>query len=763
MLTTSRLSYTRWTAGIAWMLLASSMVIGQAAPSSTVLFTDRPGTSYGFPESSTNCTATDAEGATWLLFRESTDGQARLRLRKVGSKLALDCGSAASAGLAITNDGKRISMISQSTADGPIELRTLALGMDAWEGAAEVLPFPPGSRLLDVSDDGKERMLVLACTPKTKDAESSIVAYARRPDKAASHAPILVASGTTSSARILSGTRALVAWVTESGNLRACSIDLDAPDKPRMELSVAANDNQEQIEPGTKVHAATAQNTLFLIAHKKGQPERPTLFRVDATGNRPSCSMTLPAAQVHGIVAQGRQLAAVYATLASDAKPSLRGLLVDGEGRVSARHTVLELDKQTFSELRISSRPNSSSNAIAVVRGSSGLRQGKTMVLPTPLMPETPPRFAQRFGGRATLGRTQKAQAESILSAIRWLVAHQDKDGRWDCDQFMKHDKSSTPSDGPGAAHHDIGVTALVLLCLLADGATLDGHEAHDSLRRGLKWLAEMLGPDGSGGDDGGKHIYELAIATMALCEAHSMSGSSEYAAPATAALRQLLGRRNPYGAWRYMPRDNDNDMSVTGWCVLACGAAEEAGLASEETELGTFVYRTIKSYMLGVTDHYGNVGYTRAGEGSARASAEHAQRFPTERVHAMTAIALHAVGATGLKRMWNEHANITAYQIHKLTDFLPVWNPKAGHVDEYYWMHGSYGLRHSDAKAFSIWQAALCKAVIPAQRSNGDFAGSWDPVGPWGDEGGRVYTTAMLCLALQANYRDTPSPSSNR
>jgi hypothetical protein len=43
---------------------------------------------------------------------------------------------------------------------------------------------------------------------------------------------------------------------------------------------------------------------------------------------------------------------------------------------------------------------------------------------------------------------------------------------------------------------------------------------------------------------------------------------------------------------------------------------------------------------------------------------------------------------------------------------------------------------------------------VVGAQRRDGNFAGSWDPVGVWGEDGGRVYSTAMLALTVQAYYR---------
>ena len=42
-------------------------------------------------------------------------------------------------------------------------------------------------------------------------------------------------------------------------------------------------------------------------------------------------------------------------------------------------------------------------------------------------------------------------------------------------------------------------------------------------------------------------------------------------------------------------------------------------------------------------------------------------------------------------------------------------------------------------------------------QHTEGERAGSWDPqVDPWGHIGGRVYSTALMTLTLEAFYRYT-------
>ena len=47
-----------------------------------------------------------------------------------------------------------------------------------------------------------------------------------------------------------------------------------------------------------------------------------------------------------------------------------------------------------------------------------------------------------------------------------------------------------------------------------------------------------------------------------------------------------------------------------------------------------------------------------------------------------------------------------------------------------------------------------LNDAVVKPQRQDGNFKGSWDPIDVWGEDGGRVYSTASLVLTLEAYYR---------
>jgi hypothetical protein len=84
----------------------------------------------------------------------------------------------------------------------------------------------------------------------------------------------------------------------------------------------------------------------------------------------------------------------------------------------------------------------------------------------------------------------------------------------------------------------------------------------------------------------------------------------------------------------------------------------------------------------------------------------------------------------------------------------LPEWDPGGLGCDTYCWYCGSYAMYQMGGRHWRRWNAAMKPAVIDSQRRDGQLAGSWDPVGPWGHAGGRVYATALMVLCLEVDYR---------
>ncbi|MEQ8763017.1 MAG: tetratricopeptide repeat protein [Planctomycetota bacterium] len=339
-----------------------------------------------------------------------------------------------------------------------------------------------------------------------------------------------------------------------------------------------------------------------------------------------------------------------------------------------------------------------------------------------------------------TLGRegSRRRVASAIRSGLAWLERHQADDGRWDADA-----KGQTDFPDGGGALNDIGVTGLSLLALMGDESSSreGGHEK--AINRGLAYLIRVQDDDGLiGGRVGQHYMYNHGIASLALCEA-LLSGHEDIRPACQRAVNFIHKSRNPYAAWRYdSPPSGDNDTSVTGWMLRTLATAKKAKLDVDEAAIDGGL-----SWIEQATDpETGRTGYNSRGGVSARETGM-MDEFPPDAVEAMTAVGLNSRMLFDRKK----NKEVIAKGAKLLMKSLPSWNEKAGTCDMTYWHFGTLASRHLGTDLWRRWSSSLLDAVLPHQREGGEaVAGSWDPVGPWGASGGRVYSTATMVLSLQ-------------
>ena len=359
-------------------------------------------------------------------------------------------------------------------------------------------------------------------------------------------------------------------------------------------------------------------------------------------------------------------------------------------------------------------------------------------------------KFGNRFGGRRNLRTAGGSGTEQALKdGLEWLANHQDEDGKWDCDEFMKHDPVNDACEGPGQPEHDVGVTGLALLAFLGDGHTTRQGLYKEKVTRGIKWMREQQDfESGLIGDKiGHSYMYNHGIATLALCEAYYFSKSPLIRGTAQKAVNFITTARNPYGVWRYeQPPVGDNDSSVTGWMIFALKSAEEAGL-----NIDTAAFTDSISWFDEVTDRAtGRVGYDSVGSASSRVPGVN-DNFPVDKTECMTSVGLLCRFFLGQdpaeEDMMVKHADL-------IMKSLPEWDPDGLTNDVYYWYYGSYAMYQMGGKHWKAWNKSMKKAVLDSQRKDGASKGSWDNIGPWGFSGGRVYSTASCVLCLEVYFR---------
>jgi hypothetical protein len=335
---------------------------------------------------------------------------------------------------------------------------------------------------------------------------------------------------------------------------------------------------------------------------------------------------------------------------------------------------------------------------------------------------------------------------DAVDLGLEWLALHQDPLGHWDSNGFSAQCKLNL-CDGVGGPLYDPGVTGLALLAFLGAGETHRHGEHQKTVKVALRRLKDLQDPEGCiGPRTDVRYIYNHAIGALALVEAYAATGSPLFKTSAQSAVDFIRRAQNPYLAWRYGVRTGDNDTSVTAWMISTLFQARRAGLRVDPAGFdGT------TAWIDKVTEpEFGRVGYTSRGTPAARPE-RLLMRFPTDRTESLTAIGVLARVLAGEDPRRSE-------MIAKGADLMvrqpPRWDEALGSVDMYYWLWGSQAMFQVGGDPWKQWNVALKEAVLDHQRKDGDEKGSWDPVGPWGTEGGRIYSTAACVLAMETYYR---------
>ena len=356
--------------------------------------------------------------------------------------------------------------------------------------------------------------------------------------------------------------------------------------------------------------------------------------------------------------------------------------------------------------------------------------------------------FGSRRGGDRARRRAGGPPPSVVDAGLEWLKNHQSPDGRWDCDGFMAQcdPKKGPACDGKGQATNDVGVTGLALLAFLGAGHTHSSGPFKETVRRGLQWLKSVQDSEGCFGERGYHFMYNHGIAALAMAEAYGMTSSASWKRSAQKGVDFVVAAQNPYKAWRYDVRSGENDVSVAGWMVMALKSAKLAELQVSDAPI-----RDAHEFVKEMTDEEsGRTGYMKKGERPVRASGKIAA-FPAEESESLTAVGMLVRIFAGEDPKDSAMLKAGAELLSKR---LPIWEKNTGKIDMYYWYYGTLAMFQFGGPEWNAWNRKMLDAIVKTQRTDGNFKGSWDPEDAWGEDGGRVYSTAMMTLCLEVYYR---------
>ena len=330
--------------------------------------------------------------------------------------------------------------------------------------------------------------------------------------------------------------------------------------------------------------------------------------------------------------------------------------------------------------------------------------------------------YGGRRGGRRNLraagggGRTQMA----VETSLDWLVTHQSPDGRWDADGFAAQgDPSRGPlCDGAATGMSDVETTGLALLAFLGAGHTHREGHYKESVRKGLKWLRSQQ-------DSRGCFALETqprwrtahAVAGLAMAEAYGMTKSGVWKGSAQSGIDCVQRLQNPDGSWG---GPEDDGLILTAWMVMALKSGVYGGLDGEHAVIE-------KAYQ-----------HVKGRESTS----------PPKPRDAAAAILIRFFAGS------EDPTSSPAIQalVGHLMQHLPTWDPAK--VDMTYWQFGTLAMFQVGGASWTAWNKSMKKAIVDPLRRDGNFAGSWDPLGPDAKEGGRIWSTALMELCLEVYYR---------
>lgn len=409
----------------------------------------------------------------------------------------------------------------------------------------------------------------------------------------------------------------------------------------------------------------------------------------------------------------------------------------------------------------------------------------------------------QRREAAAKFGGTSESEA-AVEMSLQWLSQEQLADGHWDAESFgsglVRVDEQGVNRNFAGR-NADTGISALITLSFLGAGYTHQEGRYALNVDRALNWIIDQQDEEGSlaGNASHYARMYCHAMATYALAEALGMQNellmgpivepsviaSGEYATEAISAAMMAQAGVMPYpfattsntatstqadliaydlrrvdevklrsallkavtytisqqdprsGGWRYK-FGQEGDVSMFGWQMMSLKSAEIAGVT-----INPKVRRRMVEFLNSVRQgpNGGLFGYRRSIVLNGQ------QTEPVNQT--MTAEALFCQQMLGYPRESAASREAVQYLLNHM--------PRLSELNMYYWYYGTLAMYQYGGQPWENWNNVVRDTLIQQQRTDGKFAGSWDPNGPWGRYGGRLYSTAISTLTLEVYYRLLP------
>lgn len=354
--------------------------------------------------------------------------------------------------------------------------------------------------------------------------------------------------------------------------------------------------------------------------------------------------------------------------------------------------------------------------------------------------------FHGRGRGRAeTLARHggSTGTENAVTRGLFWLAAHQDNDGGWDVNGFNRHCQSFTQCFGKGQPQFDVGVTALATLAFLGAGhSPAKPSTFSEVVRKALNYLLKLQEKAGNFSPVVDEFFYNHSIATLAMAEAYGIHNDVRYHRSARRALEFSAKAQQSGGGWDYTTeRTGRNDLSITGWQIMAMKTAQELDIPFD-----TSMLERTRGFLGRCIRRDGTALYADSGVAAGRKGINMVAVGMLSRLYVGD-----SPDAPGIR-----HAQDRI--LRNPPELEKTYDWERHFQSSYYVYSATLAMFQLGGAPWEAWNHFLKQSVLPHQSAAPHEDGSWEPDGNWlGVMGGRLASTALNVLTFEVYYRYPP------
>jgi hypothetical protein len=255
-------------------------------------------------------------------------------------------------------------------------------------------------------------------------------------------------------------------------------------------------------------------------------------------------------------------------------------------------------------------------------------------------------------------------------------------------------------------------------LAFLSRGVRSGVGAAGEALQRIGKYVLSQVQSSGflsATGETSHGPMYDHGFGTLFLAELFGTDPELDVRPKLASAVRLIIDTQNKAGGWRYNPKPEEADLSVTVCQLMALRAARNAGIGVPKETIDRAV-----DYIRRSQNADGGYMYLITGGES---------RFP------LTAAAVVALYNAGIYEGSEIESGLAYLQTNAATNYSSEGKPFFFYAHYY----SSQAFLHKGGEAWDKWYTGLKKSLLSLRTTRGG----------WFDVNSIEYGTAMACLIL--------------